>query len=142
MTRVIVSRPSLQPARALFALAAWLATAPAHGQQPPPAVPPAPAARPPPQPLNAPYLLLLDSPGAVRRIRPERASLRYPVAFTATVTFADPIWRTLYLQDASGGVLVRQAPVDLRVGDRVRLEGVTTQSDPLPIVVAERPMRV
>ena len=144
MTRVIVSHPSLRSARALvFGLAVWLpAVAPAHGQHPAPAAPPARAARSPLQPLNAAHLLLLDSPGAVRRIRPEKASLRYPVAFTATVTFADPIWRTLYLQDATGGVLVRQAPADLRVGDRVRLEGVTTQSDPLPIVVAERAMRV
>jgi PAS domain S-box-containing protein len=125
------------PVRALaFGLAVWLtASAPAHGQAAVQAEPPVP-------PQSKPYLFLLDSPGAVRRIQPEMAPLRYPVAFTATVTFADPIWRTLYLQDATGGVLVRQAPVDIRAGDRVRLDGVTTLGDPLPIVLAERATRV
>ena len=68
-----------------------------------------------------------------------RPALHYPVAVTATVTFVDPIWRTLYVQDATGGVLVRlDGAADVRVGDRLQIDGVTDSGDPLPLVVAER----
>ena len=37
-----------------------------------------------------------------------RAALHMtPLAVIATVTFVDPIWRTLYVEDATGGALVR-----------------------------------
>ena len=61
------------------------------------------------------------------------------MAVTATVTFVDPIWRTLYVQDATGGVLVRlDGAAEVRVGDRLQIDGVTDAGDPLPLVIAER----
>jgi PAS domain S-box-containing protein len=84
-------------------------------------------------------LYLLKSVGAIRNIQPDKAGLHYPVALNATVTFVDPIWRTLYVQDATGGVLVRVDGVtDVRVGDRLQIDGATDAGDPLPLVVAER----
>ena len=84
-------------------------------------------------------LSLLESVGAIRRLPPERLARHHPVRLTATVTFTDPIWRTLYVQDATGGVLVRteSAPA-LRPGDTVRIEGTTESGDPLPVVIATR----
>ncbi len=118
--------------RRLLAGLCLLACGPAargHAQTPATAVP------------NALYLL--DTIGAIRQVRPERAGLHHPVAVRATVTFVDPIWRTLYVQDASGGVLVRaERTTDLRVGDRLQIDGVTDAGDPLPLVLAERIARL
>ncbi len=70
-------------------------------------------------------------------------ALHYPVAITATVTFADPIWRTIYAQDATGGVLIRlDTPADLRVGERLQIDGITDAGDPLPLVIARRVTRL
>jgi PAS domain S-box-containing protein len=55
----------------------------------------------------------------------------------ATVTFVDPIWRTIYVQDATGGILVRSETADVSLGDRLQVTGVTEAGDPLPIVVAD-----
>jgi PAS domain S-box-containing protein len=92
-----------------------------------------------PAPSTRNALYLLETVGAIRRIRPDQAGLHYPVAIHATVTFADPIWRTVYVQDATGGVLVRvDGATDVRAGDRLQIDGVTDAGDPLPLVVAER----
>ena len=67
---------------------------------------------------------LLNSVGAIRQLSPDKAALHYPVAVSATVTFADPIWRTLYVQDATGGILVRlDAATEVKVGDRLQIDG-------------------
>ncbi len=117
-----------------------LACAPAlrvYAQTPATAPPKAPVA----STLDA--LNLLETVGAIRRVRPDKAALHYPVAVHATVTFVDPIWRTLYVQDATGGVLVRtDGALDVRVGDRLQIDGVTDAGDPLPLIVAERLTRV
>ena len=81
---------------------------------------------------------VLDSVGAIRRLSPDKAPLHYPVAVTATVTFADPIWRTVYVQDATGGILVRvDGSTEVHVGDRLQITGHTDGGAPLPIVVAQ-----
>jgi PAS domain S-box-containing protein len=96
-------------------------------------------AAPPAGRLNVASLYQVDSLAAARRLAPDKVSLHYPVALTATVTFVDPIWHTLYVQDGTAGALVRaRGPVPLRLGDRVRVEGVTDPGDPLPVLVAER----
>ena len=72
--------------------------------------------------------------------RPDRAALHYPVAVTATVTFADPD-----LADALRPGRDRRRPRPPRrarprssVGERLQIDGVTDAGDPLPLVVAER----
>src|SRR5262245_44101980 len=88
-------------------------------------------------------LYLIESIGEIRRLLPERLALRHPVRLTATVTFSDPIWRTLYVQDATGGLLVRAESVPpLRVGDTVFIEGTTDTGDPLPVIAAAQLTRV
>jgi len=86
---------------------------------------------------------LLETIGAIRALRPDRVASHYPVTITATITFADPIWRTIYAQDATGGVLVRlDGAADLRVGERLRIDGITDAGDPLPLVIAQRVTRL
>jgi PAS domain S-box-containing protein len=68
----------------------------------------------------------------------DKVALHVPVALTATVTFVDPIWHTVYVQDATGGVIVRpRTPPTLRAGDRVTITGATETGDPLPVVIAD-----
>jgi PAS domain S-box-containing protein len=86
--------------------------------------------------IRANGLYLLDSVAAVRRLPPDKAGLHYPVSLIATVTFADPIWRTVYVQDSTGGVLLRTSD-EARPGDRVKIDGVTDSGDVLPVVVVE-----
>ena len=45
----------------------------------------------------------LGTIGDVRRLTPQKASLHYPVDITATVTFIDPIWRTVYVAGCDRG---------------------------------------
>jgi PAS domain S-box-containing protein len=89
-------------------------------------------------PLN-----LLDTIGAIRRLPPSKVGLHHPVALNATVTFVDPIWRTLYVQDATGGILVRlDTPIEVRVGERLQIDGITDNGDPLPLIVAQHVTRL
>ncbi len=91
--------------------------------------------------LNA--LNLLETVAAIRGVRPDKVALHFPVSVRATVTFVDPIWRTIYVQDATGGILVRADHVtDVRLGDRLQITGVTDAGDPLPIVVADRVVKL
>ena len=70
---------------------------------------------------NAPRhaLHLLDTVAAIRRLQSDKVALHYPVSVRATVTFVDPIWRTIYVQDATGGILVRSETADVSLGDRL-----------------------
>ena len=89
-------------------------------------------------PLN-----LLDTIGAIRRLQPSQVGLHHPVAVNATVTFVDPIWRTLYVQDATGGILVRlDTPLDAHVGERLQIDGTTDNGDPMPLIVAQHVTRL
>jgi PAS domain S-box-containing protein len=81
----------------------------------------------------------LDSIAAIRRLTPSHVALRYPVGLTAVVTFVDPVWRTLYVQDGTGGIAVRTDTLPaLHPGATLRIEGTTDSGDPLPVVVASR----
>jgi len=128
LIRCVVAHP---PAGVLLALCVLAPLVPARAQAPSPAV--QALARPPAGLPN------LESVAAIRRLTPDKAAGHYPVRLTATVTFGDPIWRTLYVQDATGGIVVRveQVPA-LRPGDALHIEGTTDAGDLLPVVAASR----
>ncbi len=81
-------------------------------------------------------LPLLEAAQAVRRLSKTEAARGYAVQLEAVVTFSDPHWWSLFVQDASGGVFVTPAgsEMDIRPGQRVRIRGVTAAGDFAPTV--------
>jgi len=80
--------------------------------------------------------------GALRTVRElkslsvESAAKRLPVDVTGTVTFFDPPWSLLFVQDTTAGVYVdiHNGIPDLEVGDEVRIRGVSAPGDYAPII--------
>ncbi len=81
-------------------------------------------------------LPLLEAAQAIRRLNNTEAARGYPVQLEAVVTFSDPHWWSLFVQDASGGIFVKLAgsEMDIRPGQRVRIRGVTAAGDFAPTV--------
>ncbi len=82
--------------------------------------------------------------GALRRLRDlkslsvEAAAKQIPVEVKGTVTFLDLFTSLLFVEDASAGVYVdihNQVPDYLRLGDRVRIVGVSGPGEYAPIIV-------
>ena len=80
---------------------------------------------------------MIDTAEGVHELSPEAARLRYPVKLTGVVTYCDTAWRTLFIQDASGGVYVDPGTnsFSLRVGQRVEVTGLTDPGGYMPMVV-------
>ena len=82
------------------------------------------------------------STSEIARIRTsDPADLGRPVAIEGVVTFHDPAWNLLFVQDAGAGIFVLLAeaaapidPADVAVGQRVRVEGVVGGGDFAPII--------
>ncbi len=83
---------------------------------------------------------LLTSAAAVRQLSSEKARLKYPVRLQGIVTYYDPDWPLLYIQDESSGILVELAQQDnsLRFGQRVEITGTSAPGGVLPIVASAR----
>jgi len=80
---------------------------------------------------------LLTTVAAVHDLPPEEAGAGYPVSLRATVTYYDPYWRTLFVQDRTAGIYVdlRGKPaIELRSGQQVRVDGVSATGDFAPTV--------
>ena len=81
-------------------------------------------------------LPVLTEAGAIRALSAEEAGRHYPVRLRAVVTYADPAWSMLFVQDGSGGVYVdSQQVADLRAGDLIELEGSTDPGNFAPQIV-------
>ena len=88
--------------------------------------------------------------GALKTVRElkslsvETAAKRLPVDVTGTVTFFDPSWSLLFLQDATGGVYVdiHNGTPDVEVGDLVRVRGFSGPGDYAPIITGPTLMRI
>ena len=81
-------------------------------------------------------LPVLTEAGAIRALSAEEAGRHYPVRLRAIVTYADPAWSMLFVQDGSGGVYVDSHQVaDLRAGDLIELEGSTDAGNFAPQIV-------
>jgi hypothetical protein len=74
---------------------------------------------------------------AVHALSNTQASAKLPVAFEATITYARPYERQIYVQDGDAAIFVA-CPPDIKVvpGDRVLVHG-TTQESFNPIVLAD-----
>jgi len=88
--------------------------------------------------------------GAIKTVRElkslsvESAAKRLPVDVTGTVTFFDPAWSLLFLQDKTGGVYVdiHNGIPEVAVGDEVRVRGFSGPGDYAPIITRPMVMRV
>ena len=81
-------------------------------------------------------LPVLTEAGAIRALSAEEAGRHYPVRLRAIVTYADPAWSMLFVQDESGGVYVdSQHVADWRAGDLIELEGFTDPGNFAPQIV-------
>ena len=63
----------------------------------------------------------------IRRMRREDAARHHPVRVTGTVTYVDPAWSMLFLEDEGTGIFValHNRPVLPRAGDRIEVTGFT-----------------
>ena len=83
---------------------------------------------------------LLTSVKAVRDLGVSEAEMALPLRVTAVVTYNDPIWRQLYIQDQTGGIFLKYSGphVELQPGLRVTTTGVTGPGDFAPVVLAPK----
>jgi signal transduction histidine kinase/AmiR/NasT family two-component response regulator/uncharacterized protein YdeI (BOF family) len=107
-----------------YALCRWIST------------PPVPSANHPP--VSAPKSLPeVPSIASVRQLTREAASRALPVDARGVVTFHDPEWQIMFVQDDTDGIFVwLRAGADVSVGDRARIRGVTAPGDFAPIIEA------
>jgi signal transduction histidine kinase/ActR/RegA family two-component response regulator len=80
---------------------------------------------------------LLTTVAEVHDLPPEEAGAGYPVRLHATVTYYDPYWRTLFVEDRTAGIYVdlRGKPaITLKSGQRVQVDGVSATGDFAPTV--------
>ncbi len=70
--------------------------------------------------------------GEIHELSREEAQSRLPVHTRATITYMDPIWGLLFVQDSTGGVYVDGSSLTdagLVSGDIIDLQGETAQGD-------------
>ncbi|HXN49137.1 MAG TPA: ATP-binding protein, partial [Bryobacteraceae bacterium] len=80
---------------------------------------------------------LLSTAAEVHDLPAEEAGAGYPVRLRATVTYYDPYWQTLFVEDGTAGIYVdlRGKPaLELRPGQRVQVDGLSTAGDFAPSV--------
>jgi diguanylate cyclase (GGDEF)-like protein len=81
-----------------------------------------------------PVLRTIES---VRELTPARAATGLPVRVRGVITFVDPIWRQLYLQDQTEGIYVKYSGApNLKAGTRVTLAGISGAGAFAPVIVA------
>lgn len=83
---------------------------------------------------------LLETVQQIRLLPPEQAARLLPVRVQAVVTYYDPSWGTLFVQDDTAGIYVAAGGprLDLKIGERIELEGFTAPGDYVPIIVHPR----
>jgi diguanylate cyclase (GGDEF)-like protein len=76
----------------------------------------------------------------IRHLDVQQASNALPVRIHGMVTYSDPQWDHLYIQDSTGGIYVKTAGhhPELHPGERVTLVGLTNAGDYAPVIVAPR----
>jgi PAS domain S-box-containing protein len=81
-------------------------------------------------------LPILHTVQAVRGLTPEMAVRGYPVDISGTVTYYDPVWRILFLQDATGGIYVdaKSKSYPFVPGDRIQVRGVSDPGGFAPMI--------
>jgi signal transduction histidine kinase len=98
---------------------------------------PPPASRTPQVSSNVqPSLPSVETAQTIRRLSKSEAARGYPVNMQGVVTFTDSRWRSLFVQDSTGGIFVTPASGRMRIrpGERVRVRGLTAEGDFAPTV--------
>jgi hypothetical protein len=82
---------------------------------------------------------LFTSAAAIHALSPAEADKAYPVRLEAVVTYYDPEWFLLFVEDETGGIYLHTENVNLglKEGDQVLVQGVTASGDYKPIVRQE-----
>jgi diguanylate cyclase (GGDEF)-like protein len=82
----------------------------------------------------------LTSVAAIRDLSVTQANAALPVKITGVVTYNDPGWKQLFLQDSTGGIYVKYAGsrAPLAAGQRVTAVGLTNAGDYAPVIVAPK----
>jgi diguanylate cyclase (GGDEF)-like protein len=76
----------------------------------------------------------------VRALPAERASLALPVRIMGVITYNDPQWRQLYVQDPTGGIYIKYSDSGsaFRAGEKVTVAGITNAGDYAPVIVGPK----
>jgi len=82
----------------------------------------------------------LTTVASVRELGDRQANAALPVRLTGVVTYNDPDWQQMFVQDSTGGIYVKYAgnPVALAQGKRVTVIGITNAGDFAPVVIAPK----
>jgi len=88
----------------------------------------------------APALPALTTVAQLRSLPAQQAALALPVQITGVVTYCDPLWRQLFIQDSTVGIYVKYsgAHPELHPGVRVRLTGISSAGNYAPIILAPK----
>jgi hypothetical protein len=70
----------------------------------------------------------------VRALSNAQAARFWPVLLEGVVLYADPEWKLFFMQDETGAVFVQGWLQNLKVGDRVAVEGGTGAGSVMPLV--------
>jgi PAS domain S-box-containing protein len=81
-------------------------------------------------------LPLVETAGAVHRLSRSEAARGYPVRLEGVVTYSDPLWWMLFVQDETDGIFVAPltSQMEVRPGQRVVVNGTTAAGDFAPTV--------
>ena len=71
----------------------------------------------------------------IRQLKFAEAQSAQLVKLRGVVTYCDPLWHFLFLQDSSGGIFVEQIPERVAVGERVEISGFTSGGTFAPNVI-------
>ncbi|MDX1983838.1 MAG: hypothetical protein SFV51_26425, partial [Bryobacteraceae bacterium] len=79
---------------------------------------------------------VIRSIGEVNRLSQNEASAALPVRLTGVVTYSDPEWGLLFVEDATGALFVntKGTAVNFSPETRVTVEGMTAPGDLAPVV--------
>jgi diguanylate cyclase (GGDEF)-like protein len=81
-------------------------------------------------------LPVLTSVAGVSGLKPSQAAEALPTRITGVITYIDPLWRQLWLQDESGGIFIKYSGdhSELHVGNRVTVFGITNAGNYAPVI--------
>ena len=83
-------------------------------------------------PINLPILTTIRQ---VHVLTPEQAAMGYPIRIQGVVTYYDPHWHHFFVQDSTAGIYSENRDQgDLRIGQRVRIEGTSAPGGYAPII--------
>ncbi len=91
-----------------------------------------------PATTTASALPTLTTVSAIRAMDNREADRALPVKLRGVVTYSDPDWHFLYLQDSTGGIFVWAVETPVANGEEVELDGTTNSGNYAPNVTAPR----